>query len=305
MLKIPLARWRIATIVFAILAIAYIGACLFLVGFQTRIIFKPSRNVETTPDRVQLDYQTVWLRVSPGENQSIAAEEQPSEGEYLHGWWIPSAASESPGTLLYLHGNGGNVGANVTHANRFHQLGFSVLLIDYRGYGCSSPPFPNEKRAYADAETAWNYLVRERNIAPPEMTIYGNSLGGAIAIELARRHPEVKGLIVESSFTSSVDMAKYRGYWMFPIELLLHQRFDSIAKVPSLDVPKLFIHGTEDEVVPSYMSENLHEVASEPKQLYIVPGATHDPVANVAEEAFFQTVRQFLESIPKGEKMGR
>jgi alpha-beta hydrolase superfamily lysophospholipase len=120
--------------------------------------------------------------------------------ERIHVWWI--AAQPDAKVLLYLHGNGINMGAAVANAHQFHQLGFSVLLIDYRGYGRSEGSFPTETRVYQDAVTAWDYLVKQRQIQPSQIFLFGHSLGGAIAIDLAVQHPDAAGLIVESSFTS-------------------------------------------------------------------------------------------------------
>ncbi|WP_180274553.1 alpha/beta hydrolase, partial [Tychonema bourrellyi] len=200
------------------------------------------------------------------------------------------------GVILYLHGNGLNVGANVEHANRFHRLGLSVFLIDYRGYGKSQGEFPTESQVYEDAQLAWDYLVKQRGINPKQIYIYGHSLGGAIAIDLAVRHPEAAGLIVEGSFTSARAMVDFQSgvYRMFPIDLLLTQRFDSIAKVDRLQMPVLFIHGTADTIVPVEMSKKLFDSAPEPKQLYIVPDAGHNNLAEFAGGEYLQRISQFV-----------
>lgn len=270
------------------LAIAYCAACLYLWVEQKKFIFFPERAIATTPDAFQLAYQDVWLPV-PTKTQKV---------EQIHGWWIPAFGKPEAKTpvLLYLHGNGSNIGANVEHAARFHQLGFSVLLIDYRGYGRSTGDFPAEALIYQDAEVAWNYLVKDRGTKPSQIVLYGHSLGGAIAIDLALRHPETAGLIVQGSFTSALAMVNYQGsYWMFPVNLLLNQRFDSLAKVPKLKMPVLFIHGIADRTVPVEMSRQLFAAAAAPKQLYLVPEADHNNVAQLAGPEYLQRVRQFLE----------
>ncbi|MEZ2341801.1 alpha/beta hydrolase [Microcoleus sp.] len=201
------------------------------------------------------------------------------------------------GVVLYLHGNGLNVGANVEHANRFHQLGMSVFLIDYRGYGKSQGEFPTESQVYEDAQLAMDYLVKQRGINPKQIYIYGHSLGGAIAIDLALRNPEAAGLIVEGSFTSAREMVDFQSgvYRIFPIDLLLRQRFDSIAKVDRLEMPVLFIHGTADTVVPVEMSKKLFDAAPEPKQLYIVPDAGHNNLANFAGAEYLEKISNFFQ----------
>jgi pimeloyl-ACP methyl ester carboxylesterase len=277
----------------AVLTIAYAAASWFLFAKQSKFIFFPTRAIETTPEALQLKYQDVWLPVPT----------KTGDPEYVHGWWIP--ASNTPpnpplarGVVLYLHGNGLNIGANVEHANRFHQLGLSVLLVDYRGYGQSKGNFPSESQVYEDVKIAWDYLVKERGIQPQKIYIYGHSLGGAIAIDLAVRHPEAGALIVEGSFTSTRQMVDFQKglFWMFPIDFLLTQRFDSISKVDRLQMPVLFIHGTSDTVVPVEMSRQLFDAAPEPKQLYIVPDAGHNNVAQFAGTPYLQKVRQFLEA---------
>lgn len=253
-------------------AIAYLSACLFLFFWQTRFLFFPSPDIQTTPEFFNLSYQEVWLPV-PTNSGKV---------ERMYGWWMPSAQSDAK-VLLYLHGNGINIGANVAHAYRFHQMGFSVLMLSYRGYGRSEGAFPTETRVYQDTAAAWNYLVQERQIQPEQIFIYGHSLGGAIAIDLAVQHSDAAGLIVESSFTSIRDVVDYRGiYWMFPVHLILHQRFDSVSKVRALRMPVLFIHGTADLLVPAFMSQKLYDAASEPKELLLVQGAGHNDVAEVA-----------------------
>src|SRR6476469_492368 len=202
------------------------------------------------------------------------------------------------GVVLYLHGNDSNVGANVDHAYRFHRLGVSVFVIDYRGYGKSQGDFPSESQVYEDAQLAWDYLVKQRGINPNQIYIYGHSLGGAIAIDLAVRHPEAAGLIVEGSFTSTRAMVNFQKglFWMFPIDLLLTQRFDSLSKVDRLQMPVLFIHGTADNVVPVEMSKKMFEAAPEPKQLYIVPDGGHTNVAQIGGAEYLQILSQFLGS---------
>ncbi|MEG3835522.1 alpha/beta fold hydrolase [Microcoleus sp. Z1_C3] len=202
------------------------------------------------------------------------------------------------GVVLYLHGNASNVGSNVEHAHRFHGLGLSVFVIDYRGYGKSQGDFPSESQVYEDAQLAWDYLVKQRGINPNQIYLYGHSLGGAIAIDLAVRHPEAAGVIVEGSFTSTRAMVNFQKglFWMFPIDVLLTQRFDSLSKVDRLQMPVLFIHGTADNVVPVEMSKKLFDAAPEPKQLYIVPDGGHTNVAHIGGAKYLQILSQFLGS---------
>lgn len=281
--------YKFLTVVGGVCALGYFAICTFLFTNQTKLLFFPIQAIDITPDFFNLAYEDVWLPIVTKTGQV----------ERIHGWWMPSAKSipdRQKQVVLYLHGNGSNIGANLEHANRFHQLGLSVLLIDYRGYGRSTGNFPNESQVYQDAKTAWDYLVKERELDPSQIFIYGHSLGGAIAIDLAVHHPEAAGLIVESSFTSTREMVDYkRSFWMFPIDLILTQRFDSIAKVSKLKMPVLFIHGTADTVVPVEMSKKLFEAAREPKELYIVPNADHTNTAKTAGAAYLQRIGEFLQ----------
>ncbi|MEG4214754.1 alpha/beta fold hydrolase [Microcoleus sp. Pol14C6] len=307
-----------------VLAVAYSAACVFLFVAQGKFIFFPARAIETTPDDFQLKYQDVWLPI-PTKTGAV---------DSVHGWWIPASGNPpSPplsrggarkgesflatpqsdkraiatvpalnkglgGVVLYLHGNASNVGANVEHAYRFHRLGLSVFVMDYRGYGKSQGDFPSESQVYEDAQLAWDYLVKQRGINPNQIYLYGHSLGGAIAIDLAVRHPEAAGLVVEGSFTSTRAMVNFQKglFWMFPIDLLLTQRFDSLSKVDRLQMPVLFIHGTADNVVPVEMSKKMFEAAPEPKQLYIVPDGGHTNVAQIGGAEYLQILSQFLGS---------
>lgn len=279
--------FQLIPLVGIVAAIAYLAICLYLFVGQPRYIFFPSRVIEKTPEFFNLQYDDVYLPVTT----------RSGKVEHIHGWWIKANQPDAR-VLLYLHGNGINIGANISHANRFYQLGFSVLLIDYRGYGRSEGVFPNEKRVYQDALAAWNYLVQNQQILPSQIFLYGHSLGGAIAIDLATKLPEVAGLIVESSFTSIRDLIAYRNLFkIFPVDLILTQRFESIKKIPQLKTPVLFIHGTTDSTVPSFMSQKLYAAAPEPKTLILVPGGEHNDVAVVANTEYLQWVKSFVQQV--------
>ncbi|MBA2750513.1 MAG: alpha/beta hydrolase [Tatlockia sp.] len=282
MLKKPLFKLLLGTGV--VVASVYLAACIYLYRQQGRFIYFPSSVIETTPKAFNLDFQEVWLPVTTANGKV----------EKIHGWWIPAATAKAK-TLLYLHGNGVNIGANAAHAHRFHQMGFAVLIIDYRGYGRSEGSFPSENNVYQDATTAWDYLVKQRQIQPNNIIIYGHSLGGASAINLATQHPEAARLIVDSSFTSIAEIGNNRRLFkLFPVNLLLNQRFESIKKVKLLKMPVLFIHGTDDTVIPVSMSKQLYGAAPNPKQLFIVPNAGHNNTAKTAGLKYFEVVKNFV-----------
>jgi alpha-beta hydrolase superfamily lysophospholipase len=278
---------RLLLIFGGVIAIAYSVACIFLWFRQKYFIFKPPRAIRTTPEAFNLNYQEVWLPVSTASGQT----------SHIHGWWIPASAAPEAKVWLYLHGNGSNVGDEVKRAFWFHQLGFSTLLIDYRGYGRSEGKFPTESSVYEDVEAAWNYLTQVRHIPAEQIFLYGHSLGGAIAIDLALRHPNLAGLVVEGSFTAMRSMVAhlYRQFLIFPVKLLLHQRFDSLSKVRSLAMPILLIHGTADPVVPAHMSQALFTAATEPKKLLLVPEAGHHNVEELGSVQYLQAIQWVVE----------
>ncbi|MEB3211544.1 MAG: alpha/beta hydrolase [Leptolyngbyaceae bacterium] len=280
----------------ALCSLMYGGICLFLYKQQQRIIFFPSPTLTTTPADLGIPYTDLWIPIpshsnTHPDNPPNNSPDNHSDATSLHGWWMPSPDADAPG-LLYLHGNGDNMSANASKAAWFHSLGFSVLIIDYRGYGLSSGEFPSEQQVYEDADAAWRYLTESLDVAPQNSFVFGHSLGGAIAIELASHHPDMAGLIVEGSFTSILDMSnRTKNYGFLPIDFLLHQRFESIDKVSDLRLPVLYVHGTADYTVPMDMSEALYARTPAPKKLLLVPGAGHNNVVEFGARIYEQAIR--------------
>ena len=274
---------RIIIIAAINLIFVYLLACTYLWARQGHFIFMPRREIKKTPAFHQLPYEDIYVSVESPEGQV----------ERIHGWWIPTQ-TPSDKTLLYLHGSALNIGANVDHARRFHDLGFNVFILSYRGYGLSDGEFPSESKVYADAEAGWKYLVNQKRIDSKQIFIYGHSIGGAIGIELALRQPNAAGLIVEATFTSIYDMAKlkYR-YRLLPMGLIVRQKFDSLKKVRRLKMPVLYMHGTEDILVPSEMSRRLYEKTSSPKRLKFIIGGGHNNSAAVGGENYLRSIREF------------
>ena len=275
----------------ALLACAYVLGGVYLWSQQDRFIFRPGRDITRTPADAGLTYENVFIPVA-GESAG---------GERVHAWWIPSVIPAAP-VLLYLHGNALNIGANVEHAKRLHDLGISVLLLSYRGYGRSDGDQPSETKIYQDAEAGWHYLVSDQDKSPADILIYGHSLGGAVAIELAVRHPEARGLIVESTFTSIRDMAARSGALrIFPLALILTQHFDSLSKVDRLRLPVLYLHGTADTVVPPEMSRRLYEQTRAPKRLRLISGGGHNDSAQIGGPSYLQAITDFLNATAAGD----
>ncbi len=260
-------------------AIAYASACFALYSIQTKLIYRPLPQIIKTPADIGLAYEDVWipirqtgLRLNGAEQADEIGKDRPS---YLHAWWIPNPSSSR--VMLFCHGNYGNISYNTERIRFHHAQGCSVLAFDYRGYGQSSGPLPNEQNVFADAETAFGYLVAGRKISPSDITVSGHSMGGAVAIEVASRHPEIDRLIVESSFTTMKDVVETKGiYSLFPVEALLTEPFDSLSKVGNLQMPVLYVHGDQDFDVLARFSHQLYAATPEPKRIFIARGADHN-----------------------------
>lgn len=274
---------------------AYASGCVYMWANQKYYIFMPQREITQTPAHIKLAFEDLYLPIDSNADGDI---------ERMHCWWIPTD-HPTKRYMIYLHGSAYNMSANVDHARRFKDLGFSVLLISYRGYGQSEGNFPTETQVYADAEAAWDYLSIKKGIKPGDIFIYGHSLGGAVAINLAVSHPEAGGLIVEAAFTSIADMGRRNKFYrLLPIDLITHQRFDSINKINRLKLPVLILHGTEDRVVPFEMSRRLYEQAPSPKRLKLILGGGHNNSARVGGSEYLNTVRDFIRLVHEGISIG-
>lgn len=274
-----IAFWkRFAAGLAAAIAVSYLGACGYMQSTQLEKVFEPSPVLQTTPARMGMAFEELRIPVQSG-------------GE-LYAWWVPAASTDAP-TVMYLHGNFGNIGHNLDHTRRLHDMGYNVLLPDYRGYGKSSDGQPTETRVYEDAEAAWQYLLKVRGVPPQRAFIYGHSLGGAIAIDLAVRHPEAAGLITEGTFTSMQAMGELK-YNYLPVDLLLNQRFEALKKIPGLKVPVLLIHGTWDERVPVSMAQQLYDAAPQPKQLLLIEGGEHSNSGTIGWVEYRDAVSAFV-----------
>jgi uncharacterized protein len=257
-------------------------AGLVLIGvlaltLENRLIFFPPRYPQgfAAPETFGLHPQEVWLKAA--------------DGVLLNGYFL--AAPQSSRVLVWFHGNAENIGMGMERLEALAQLGVNVLAVDYRGYG-KSQGSPSEAGVYRDGEAAYRYLVETRGFDPKNLIIYGHSLGGAVAVEIAARHA-CAGLIVESSFTSLSEMARHI-YHLPAVEFLPRSRFDSLAKIARVRAPVLVIHGTDDRVVPFEMGRKLYEAAPHPKDFYAVEGAGHDDPYLAAGAAYNERLADFM-----------
>lgn len=266
----------------AVVLVAFILVSLvvrYMLILDRMMIYFPQRVIEATPDSVGLEYEDVYLTAS--------------DGTRIHGWHIPG---RSEVTLLWFHGNAGNISHRLDNILMLHQrLGASVLIIDYRGYGLSEGR-PSEKGIYMDAEAAFGYLTGKLGLdSEREVILFGRSLGVGVAVEMATRH-RVRGVILESGFTSIREMADASGSPL-PIPLVLtlfEARYDSISKIGHVESPVMVLHGDRDDTVPYWMAERLYAAANEPKTLYPIRGAGHNDTVYVGGEAYFEALRNLI-----------
>lgn len=270
-------RWTLMAAV-----LGYLAVCGYFWSIQSEKMYEPSALIQTTPDRLGMKYEQFTIPSGAG-----------AERGELYTWWIPAEQADAP-TLLYLHGNKRNIGHHIEHTQRLHDAGYNLLLADYRGYGKSTGGEPDEAKMYEDAEAAWNYLLQQRHQDPQRTFIYGHSMGGAVGIELALRHPEAAGLIVESAFTSMRVLAQAEYPWL-PVDVLLNQRFDALGKVGKLKTPVLFIHGTWDMRTPYQMSQRLYDSAPQPKMLKLIDGGEHDNSSSVGLLEYRAALNEFAQ----------
>ncbi len=256
------------------------GLILVVVGvrvLENRLIYFPPRYPEgfSRPENYGLHVEDVWISTQ--------------DHVRLNAYYLPNPKSSK--ALLWFHGNAENIGYGLGHLKFLAGLGVNILALDYRGYGRSEGA-PDEAGIYRDADAAYDYLVGTRHLRPENIILYGHSLGGAVAIDLASRR-QCGGLIVESSFTSAREMARR----MFRIPLLEYvpkSRFDSLRKIADVKAPVLVAHGTRDPVIPFSMGQRLFEAAPQPKAFFPVEGAGHDDILDVAGERYLERLQTFL-----------
>lgn len=274
------AQRVVASTLFVFVAV-YLGIMVLVWAFQSRLLYFPARGLVGTPAAMGMAYTDVRF--------------QASDGVRLHGWYIP-AGEQAPagerGTVLFFHGNGGNISGWLSAIVPFRELGFDTFLIDYRGYG-ESQGEPSELGTYRDAEAAWRYLTEERGIAADRIVLVGRSLGGAVATWLAERHSP-RALILESTFTSVPDLASELYPWL-PVRLLVRFRYDTASRLPRVGAPVLIVHSRTDEIIPFHHGQRLFEAARPPRAFLEVQGG-HNEGFIPAFHLYEQGVRRFLET---------
>jgi len=257
-----------------VLLLSYLAIAIVVYFRQGSLLYFPDKDVRQTPAAVNLAFEDISFRTR--------------DGITIAGWFVPS--EDEKGVLLFCHGNAGNISDRLDSINIFHQLGLSVLIFDYRGYG-KSEGRPSERGTYLDAEAAWDYLVKEKRKSPERIILFGRSLGGAVAAETALRKNAAL-LILESSFTSVPDLALKFYPWL-PVRFLAIFRYASIDKVGRIRCPKLIIHSPDDEIVPFGHGTALYDKASGPKEFLRIRGG-HNEGFLASGGIYVEGLRDFL-----------
>lgn len=269
----------------ALLYLALLGA---LFGGQRRLIYLPDT---VTPDPAQAGVPEMRpVRLSTGDGLSLLA------------WYRPALDPEGA-TLVYFHGNAGHIGMRGAKVKPYLEAGYGVLLPSFRGYS-GNPGRPSEEGLYRDARAALDYL-EAAGVEAERIVLYGESLGSGVAVEMAARKPAA-ALVLEAPFTSIPDVAAYRFPFM-PVRYLVHDRFDSQAKIARVSAPVLIVHGERDATVPARFGRKLFAAASEPKEIRLIPKGGHNDLYDhgMAEIVLDFLARRLARGEREGEKTSR
>jgi fermentation-respiration switch protein FrsA (DUF1100 family) len=272
-------RWLRLSIVGAVAALLGVGGCAQLAQKERELTFR------VVPGEAR------WFSGLPrGVQELDVPVQQHGRVERVHAWWWKADASDAP-AVLYLHGSRWNLTGQLYRIEQLHEFGFSVLAIDYRGFGRSDGGVPSEQSVYEDARAAFTVLERLEP-DPDRRFVYGHSLGGAVAIDLAAGLSQgggalpARGLIVESTFTTLADIARALSYEWLPVEWIMSQKFDSLDKIARVRMPVLVVHGEADRYVPARFSRRLFEAARARKELLLVEGGSHNNSMRSGREAY-------------------
>ncbi|MFC7459485.1 alpha/beta hydrolase [Hydrogenophaga defluvii] len=261
-----------------ITAVGLLAGCATLDEKQRQWIFQPSDRSWSRGAEAAAGMSDVWIDFESRETG------QPVK---LHGLWAPHAdferSADAP-ILLYLHGARWNVTGSAFRMQRMQELGFSVLGIDYRGFGKSTADLPSEAMAYEDARAAWDWLGQTYPGRP--RYIFGHSLGGAIAIDLAAQVGDEAGTLVEGTFTSIPDVVSNFKWGWLPVSPLITQRFEAVQRVPAIGSPLLVVHGSNDRLIPPALGQRLFDAATGKKAFVLVEGGSHHNTNSVGQAQY-------------------
>jgi fermentation-respiration switch protein FrsA (DUF1100 family) len=272
-----LRPWPIAGLVVVVFILA--TAFFALRWFEHGVTFHPVRFTDGERWLKPPQADDVWLRTA--------------DGESLNGWFFTSVTQPAQATIIYFHGNGGNISNLGWVGERLATRGFDVLLIDYRGYGKSTGASSSEDGIYRDADAAYDYLVKTRGASPERLVLYGQSIGTTASADLASRRP-CGAVILESGLSSGRDMtAKLLPKALHWVHFFTLNRFDSAHKLASIHCPVLVTHGDPDSIIPTAQGRALFAAANEPKQLLIYPGSGHNVFGSQGDK-YLDVLAEFI-----------
>jgi uncharacterized protein len=257
-----------------IIAFLLIGFKMAFIFLEQKTLYHPDKDIPETPQNMGIVCENVNFRTS--------------NGVMLNGWFIPRKDAQV--TVLYCHGNAGNMYHRLHKVKFFHEMGVNFFIFDYRGFGKSAGS-PSEKGLYQDAQSAYDYVASRSDVNKDKIVVYGKSLGGPVAADLCNNRT-ARALILEGSF-ASVALRAQQLYPFLPMKLLVTQQYDTIAKVKDLRIPKLIAHGRQDEVISFSHGEKLFAAAAEPKRFLPFEGGHNDDVY-VTSPAYKDELLNFL-----------
>lgn len=273
-------RWPLLSAL--LLSAAVVLGCSTLDAKQRAWIFQPSERSWGNSAAAAEGMDDVWIDFTSRVT---------GEPTRLHGLWLAADRTDAP-VLLYLHGARWNVAGSASRMRRMQALGFSVLAVDYRGFGQSSKALPSEDMAYEDARAAWDWLAQQHPDQP--RYIFGHSLGGAIAIDLAARVDDERGTIVEGTFTSIPDVVSTLPWGWLPVGPLITQRFESASKVARIGSPLLVVHGAQDRLIQPELGRRLFEAATGSKAFVLVENGSHHNTNAVGQGQYRAALAQLF-----------
>lgn len=236
------------------IAAGYVVLVVLMYFMQSSLIYHPQKSIWATPSSVGLQYEDVNF--------------QTDDGVTLHGWFVPNDSTDL--TVLYFHGNAGNISGRLQTIQLLHQLGLNVFIFDYRGYG-KSEGSPSEEGTYQDASAAWEYLTTNRQLADSSIVVMGRSLGGSVAAWLsARENPAVS--IIESTFISATELGADLYPWL-PVRWMIKYDYNTLGNIKQVESPIFMAHSRDDQVVPYHHGQKLFEFADEPKTFVELRGS--------------------------------